>query len=116
MTWEGGRRHEHHSERRTGRSPRTGGGAAARAEGLLARPGDRDVGPESQCQGEAPAQSRRQEGRPDEGRLPVQGEPLVQLQTLAKVLLLGVEGVQLGYTGPVFLPLMLPVRFYKMSS
>ena len=41
-------------------------------------------------------------------RLPVQGESLVQVQALAEVLLLGVEGFQLCDTGPVLLPLVPP--------
>lgn len=41
---------------------------------------------------------------------PGQGQCLVQIQALAKVLPLGIEGIQLGGTGPMLLPLMAPVR------
>ena len=41
---------------------------------------------------------------------PGQGQRLVQIQALAKVLPLGIEGIQLGGTGPMLLPLMAPVR------
>lgn len=44
------------------------------------------------------------------GRLPVQGERLVQVQAFAEVLPLRAEGVQLGGAGPVLLPLVLPAE------
>ena len=43
------------------------------------------------------------------GLPPAQGQLLIQIQTLAEVLPLGIEGVQLGSTGPVLLPLVAPV-------
>ena len=44
------------------------------------------------------------------GLPPGQGQCLIQIQTLAKVLPLGIEGIQLSSTGPVLLPLVAPVR------
>lgn len=43
------------------------------------------------------------------GLPPAQGQLLIQIQALAEVLPLGIEGIQLGGTGPVLLPLMAPV-------
>ena len=44
------------------------------------------------------------------GLPPGQGQCLIQIQTRAKVLPLGIEGIQLSSTGPVLFPLMAPVR------
>lgn len=68
----------------------------------LSHPGVRSKGDTS-----TPRQS--QGGRRPECRLPVEGQALVQAQGSAEVLLLRIEGVQLGRAGPVLPPLVVPV-------
>lgn len=96
----------------SGASKARGGRSAFRsARGRAAAPGTApDAPPGMGASGaEAPLEHADAPGA-GAGRLPVQGERLVQVQAFAEVLPLRAEGVQLGGAGPVLLPLVLPAE------